>query len=134
MPLSGPLTKAHIVEAVVETDGYTQQKAHEILEILLEFIKRTPEFGEDVLISGFGKFCVKSKKTKGQEPDHRKSCNYSIQKSRYIQMVRETERKSEYKTGNKGKEKTCQEITNSASNGSDVLMFDTMSTKNLNHV
>ena len=40
MPLSGTLTKARIVEAVVETNGYTQQKAHETIEILLELIKR----------------------------------------------------------------------------------------------
>ena len=32
------------------------------LEILLEIIKRTLESGEDVMISGFGKFCVKEKK------------------------------------------------------------------------
>ena len=40
MPLSGTLTKARIVEAVVETNGYTQQKAHETVEILIELIKR----------------------------------------------------------------------------------------------
>ncbi|MBW2429347.1 MAG: integration host factor subunit alpha [Deltaproteobacteria bacterium] len=69
MPLSGTLTKARIVEAVVETNGYTQQKAHETVEILIELIKRSLESGEDVLISGFGKFCVKNKKKqKGRNP------------------------------------------------------------------
>ena len=69
MPLSGTLTKARIVEAVVETNGYTQQKAHETIEILLELIKRSLESGEDVLISSFGKFCVKNKKKrKGRNP------------------------------------------------------------------
>ena len=69
MPLSGALTKARIVEAVVETNGYTQQKAHETIEILLEIIKRSLESGEDVLISGFGKFSVKQKaKRKGRNP------------------------------------------------------------------
>ena len=69
MPLSGTLTKARIVVAVVETNGYTQQKAHETIEILLELIKRSLESGEDVLISGFGKFCVKNKKKrKGRNP------------------------------------------------------------------
>jgi len=29
MPLSGTLTKAHIFEAVVQNNGYTQQKAFE---------------------------------------------------------------------------------------------------------
>jgi len=36
---------------------------------LLELIKRSLESGEDVLISGFGKFCVKNKKKqKGRNP------------------------------------------------------------------
>ena len=69
MPVSGTLTKARIVEAVVETNGYTQQKAHETIEILLELIKRSLQSGEDVMISGFGKFCVKyKKKRKGRNP------------------------------------------------------------------
>ena len=69
MPKTGTLTKARIVEAVVETNGYTQKKAFEAVEIMLELIKRTLETGEDVLISGFGKFCVKNKKKrKGRNP------------------------------------------------------------------
>ncbi len=62
MPKSGSLTKARIVESVVETNGYTHKKAFETVEIILELIKRSLENGEDVLISGFGKFCVKKKK------------------------------------------------------------------------
>ena len=62
MPLYGTLTKARIVEAVVESNGYTQQKALETIEILLKLIKQSLESGEDVMISGFGKFCVKNKK------------------------------------------------------------------------
>jgi integration host factor subunit alpha len=62
MPLYGTLTKARIVKAVVESNGYTQQKAHETIEILLKLIKQSLESGEDVMISGFGKFCVKNKK------------------------------------------------------------------------
>ena len=39
------------------------------VEALLEIIKRTLESVEDVLISGFGKFCVKEKKErKGRNP------------------------------------------------------------------
>jgi integration host factor subunit alpha len=69
MLIPGTLTKARIVEAVVETNGYTQQKAHETIEILLELIKRSLESGDDVLISGFGKFCVKKKsKRRGRNP------------------------------------------------------------------
>jgi integration host factor subunit alpha len=59
--LSMTLTKAHIVEAVAEQIGYTKNQSSEIVETLLENIKRTLESGEDVLVSGFGKFCVKAK-------------------------------------------------------------------------
>ncbi len=69
MTKTNTLTKAHIIEAVVEINEYTQQKAHETIEILLKLIKRSLEFGEDVFISGFGKFCVKNKKKrKGRNP------------------------------------------------------------------
>ena len=69
MSKPGTLTKARIVEAVVETNGYTQQKAFETVEILLELVKQSLESGDDVLISGFGKFCVKKKKKRrGRNP------------------------------------------------------------------
>ena len=55
------ITKAHIVEAVAEQIGYTKNQSFEMIEALLEIIKRTLESGEDVLVSRFGKFCVKTK-------------------------------------------------------------------------
>ncbi len=55
------LTKANIVEAAAEQIGYTKNQSLEMIEILLEIIKRTLESGEDVMVSGFGKFCVKTK-------------------------------------------------------------------------
>jgi integration host factor subunit alpha len=40
-----------------------------LIENLLEIIKKTLEKDEDVLISGFGKFCVKQKRErKGRNP------------------------------------------------------------------
>ena len=69
MSKSGTLTKARIVQAVVDTNGYTQRKAFETVEIILELIKSTLENGEDVLISNFGKFIVKQKaERKGRNP------------------------------------------------------------------
>ena len=63
------LTKAQIVGAVAEQLGYTMKKSAETVEILLELIKRSLESGEDVLISGFGKFCVKEKRERrGRNP------------------------------------------------------------------
>ena len=67
--MSDTLTKAKIIDAVAEKNGFTHKKSIETVEILLELIKRTLETGEDVLISGFGKFCVKKKKKRrGRNP------------------------------------------------------------------
>ncbi len=69
MALSGTLTKAKIIDAVAERNGFTRKKSIETVETMLEIIKSTLESGEDVLISGFGKFCVKEKaKRKGRNP------------------------------------------------------------------
>ncbi len=62
------LTKNDIVTAVHDL-GFTKKKSVDIVESLLEIIKSTLERGEDVLISGFGKFCVKQKnKRRGRNP------------------------------------------------------------------
>ena len=63
------LTKANIVEAVAKQNGYPKSQSFEMIETLLKIIKRTLESGEDVLVSGFGKFCVKEKRErKGRNP------------------------------------------------------------------
>ena len=62
------LTKSDIVTTVHEL-GFTKKKSVDIIETLLEIIKSTLEKSEDVLISGFGKFCVKQKKQRrGRNP------------------------------------------------------------------
>lgn len=62
------LTKNKIVEHVNEL-GFTKKKSVDIVESLLEIIKSSLENGEDVLVSGFGKFCVKKKATRrGRNP------------------------------------------------------------------
>jgi integration host factor subunit alpha len=67
--MSRTLAKAQIIDAVADSNGYTHTKSIETVEILLELIKQTLESGEDVMISGFGKFCVKNKKKrKGRNP------------------------------------------------------------------
>ena len=63
------LTKAQIIEMIAEQNGFAKNKSIELVENLLEIIKRTIESGEDVLVSGFGKFCVKNKgKRRGRNP------------------------------------------------------------------
>jgi len=63
------LIKAHIAKALAEQNGYPKNQSFEMIETLLEIIKRTLEAGEDVLVSGFGKFCVKTKhERRGRNP------------------------------------------------------------------
>jgi integration host factor subunit alpha len=63
------LVKANIVEALAKQNGYPKNQSFEMIETLLEIIKRTLETGENVLVSGFGKFCVKEKrKRRGRNP------------------------------------------------------------------
>lgn len=63
------LTKADIVESVNNGLGYPKNRCSELVETLLDIIKESLEQGEDVLISGFGKFCVKDKKQRrGRNP------------------------------------------------------------------
>lgn len=63
------LTKANIVEAVQTETGFTRHQASGIVEFLLETIKSTLATGEDVPVSGFGKFCVNQKaERRGRNP------------------------------------------------------------------
>ena len=62
------LTKSDIVTVVQEL-GFTKNKSVDIIESLLEIMKSNLEQSEDVLISGFGKFCVKNKSSRrGRNP------------------------------------------------------------------
>ena len=62
------LTKSDIVAKVHEL-GFTKKKAVDTVESLLEIIKGTLAQGDDVLVSGFGKFCVKDKQQRrGRNP------------------------------------------------------------------
>lgn len=62
------LTKADLVENI-SVNGLSKKESSEVIENLLEIMKQTLESGEDVMISGFGKFCVKNKsKRKGRNP------------------------------------------------------------------
>jgi len=63
------LTKDQIIHSVQNRLGLPQTKSAQLVEILLEAVKKALENGEDVLISGFGKFSVNTKKArKGRNP------------------------------------------------------------------
>ena len=63
------LKKVNIIEAVAVQNGFPKKQSSEIVETILELIKSTLESGEDVMISGFGKFSVKEKnERRGRNP------------------------------------------------------------------
>lgn len=63
------LAKIQIVESISNQSGFFKNRSSELIETLLEIIKSTLASGEDVLISGFGKFCINRKKErKGRNP------------------------------------------------------------------
>ncbi len=72
------LTKADIVDLVHEyfedqdyqlDEPVTKGQVFEVVETLIEIIKKTLESGEEVLISGFGKFYVRDKsERRGRNP------------------------------------------------------------------
>ena len=62
-------TKSDPIHTVAEANGFPQNKSVEIVETLIDLIKTKLVAGEDVLISGFGKFCVKKKRERlGRNP------------------------------------------------------------------
>jgi integration host factor subunit alpha len=67
--ISMTLTKSQITDAIAQQNGFPRKKSTETVETILELIKSTLSSGEDVLISGFGKFCIKDKRErKGRNP------------------------------------------------------------------
>ena len=63
------LTKAEIVDAIQHQLGFPKNQSTELVEQLLEIIKSALASGDDVLVSGFGKFCVNDKNArKGRNP------------------------------------------------------------------
>jgi len=63
------INKANLIDSICKNSDLQKQKSVIIVESLLEIIKYTLETGEDVLISGFGKFCVRDKnKRRGRNP------------------------------------------------------------------
>ena len=63
------ITKADLITAVVNETGFPRYKSAQIVNQLLEIIKSSLANGDDVLISGFGKFCVRQKaERRGRNP------------------------------------------------------------------
>ena len=63
------LTKEKIIHNVYNHVGLSKTQSRAVVERLFEITKQTLEKGENLLISGFGKFVVKNKaKRRGRNP------------------------------------------------------------------
>ena len=63
------LTKSQITDAIADQNGFTKKQSSKTVETILEIIKSKLATGDDVLISGFGKFCVHEKRERrGRNP------------------------------------------------------------------
>ena len=63
------LTKDHIISSIGNRIGVTKFESTRLVESVLETIKTSLSYGEDVLISGFGKFSVRKKEARrGRNP------------------------------------------------------------------
>jgi len=63
------LTKEQIVNSIYNNLDLPKPRSAQIVESFLEIMKKRLEDGEDILISGFGKFCVKDKsERRGRNP------------------------------------------------------------------
>jgi len=63
------LIKSDIIDSIHHRLGVPKAKSIQVTKTLLEIMKRTLASGEDVLITGFGKFCVHDKKERrGRNP------------------------------------------------------------------
>ncbi len=66
------LTKANLTDSIYHRLDLPKKKSSQLVDSLLEIIKKTLENGEDVLITGFGKFCVNDKRNRrGRNPHTR---------------------------------------------------------------
>jgi len=63
------ITKALLVDSVYNHSNFQKKQSIQIVDSLLEIIKRTLASGEDVMITGFGKCIVNEKDSrKGRNP------------------------------------------------------------------
>lgn len=63
------LTKNNVVDQLQSELEFPRKQSGETVEALIELIKATLESGDDLMVSGFGKFSVKTKhQRKGRNP------------------------------------------------------------------
>jgi len=63
------LTKENLIQTLYDQAGFSKHQSRAVVETVFELVKKALESGDDVLISGFGKFSIKKKAPrKGRNP------------------------------------------------------------------
>jgi integration host factor subunit alpha len=63
------LTKDNLIQTLYDQTGLSKQKSRTTVETVFELVKKALESGDDVLVSGFGKFIVREKASRrGRNP------------------------------------------------------------------
>ena len=95
------LTKDHLVNSIYTTLDIPKGKSSACVETLLETVKDRLANNEDVLISGFGKFCVKDKKDRrGRNPATGEDLTLDARRVVVFKMFRCFKGKGKWKEGN----------------------------------
>jgi len=69
------MRKKDLARSLHQQGGISQTEAVELLDRILELIKSTLQKGEEIVISGFGKFTVRNKRARqGRNPRTREEC------------------------------------------------------------
>jgi integration host factor subunit alpha len=63
------LTKEKLIDQIYDNVGLSKVQSRNVVERVFDIMKQTLERGENILVSGFGKFVVKSKEARrGRNP------------------------------------------------------------------
>ncbi len=62
--MPGSIKKEDLAEAIVRKTGLSKRQAEESLSVVLEEIQKTLSKGEEVVLTGFGKFQVVERKAR----------------------------------------------------------------------
>ena len=75
------MTKADLIDAVCEENGFSKRESAKIVEDVLDIIKETLENGENVKLSGFGSFNIQHKRARvGRNPQTGKPMTISARR------------------------------------------------------
>jgi integration host factor subunit alpha len=88
------LTKAHITDNLFSKNLFTKTECAHIVDTIFELMKHALESGEEVMISGFGKFQVRRKnRRRGRNPHSGAPSGYCAAHRCDVQVLRDSQRK-----------------------------------------